>query len=336
MNIKQNYINHIVFILDESTSMFSRKSELIKVLDSQVNYLAKRSTELNQETRITIYTFSYANNIKCVVYDKDVVRLPSISDEYSPDGNTALIDATILALDDLKMIPQKYGDHSFLIYVLTDGADNNSKNSMSTLNQKIKALDDNYTVAVLVPDQTGVFDSKKCGFPADNIKIWSLDDRGLEKIGSEIKTATDNFMVGRTKGVRGTKNLFTVDQSKIDIGNFVDELSVLKPKEYLLLSISKDAVIKPYIEGYTKKDYTPGSGYYQLTKKETVQSYKQICIQCRKTGKVYYGDVVRSMLSLPNSDVKVNPVSHGAYDIFVQSSSVNRKLLAGTKLLVIK
>lgn len=42
------------------------------------------------------------------------------------------------------------------------------------------------------------------------------------------------------------------------------------------------------------------------------------------------------MLGLPDFEVKVNPASYGQYDIFVQSTSVNRKLIKGTKLLVLK
>ena len=39
---------------------------------------------------------------------------------------------------------------------------------------------------------------------------------------------------------------------------------------------------------------------------------------------------------LPDYEIKVSPESHGNFKIFTQSSSVNRKLLKGTQLLVLK
>jgi hypothetical protein len=51
---------------------------------------------------------------------------------------------------------------------------------------------------------------------------------------------------------------------------------------------------------------------------------------------VFVVDSSGSMGHLSNEVVKVNPASHNAFDIFVQSTSTNRKLIKGTKLLVLK
>ena len=99
----ENIINHIVLVLDASTSMTHLSSELIKVADNQIAHLAIRSKELDQETRITVYSFASSGydwrtpKIDCLVYDKDVLRMPSIAQVYQAKGNTPLIDATIVA-----------------------------------------------------------------------------------------------------------------------------------------------------------------------------------------------------------------------------------------------
>jgi hypothetical protein len=50
---------------------------------------------------------------------------------------------------------------------------------------------------------------------------------------------------------------------------------------------------------------------------------------------VYMGEDARRMLGLPTSGVaKVRPGNHSSFDVFVQSTSLNRKLVRGTKLLV--
>jgi hypothetical protein len=82
------------------------------------------------------------------------------------------------------------------------------------------------------------------------------------------------------------------------------------------------------------RTYSPGTGYYELTKPEVVQSHKAIVIQDRSTGKVYGGDKVRDTLGLPkNVDAKVVPGNHANWKIFVQSTSGNRKLVRGTTVL---
>lgn len=334
MNKSQNYINHIVFVLDESTSMLHLKKEVVKVFDSQIKHLANISKQLDQETRVSVYTFSYQNNIKCIIYDKDVMRHPTV--EYSPNGNTALLDASMLAINDLKETPQKYGDHSFLVYVITDGENNDSKTTPLQLENTIKNLPENWTVGIMVPNQSGVFSAKKCGFPANNIQVWSCESGGIEQVGEKIKKATDNFMAARAKGLRGTKNLFDLDVSNLTTATVESTLDKLNASDYLLVSISKDSVIKPTVESWTKQPYVAGSAYYQLTKPETVQGYKQICIQNKKNGKVYSGTNARSILKLPDSEVKVSPLTHGEFDIFVQSTAPNRKLIGGTKLLILK
>jgi hypothetical protein len=330
----QNYINHIVFVVDKSGSMSHLSDEVVKVFDSQIAHLATRSKELDQETRVSVYLF--ANGVDCLIYDMDVMRLPSLRDHYNAGGGTALIDGTITAVDDLSETPQKYGDHAFLVYVLTDGEENQSRSSASTLAKKIDGLKDNWTLAVLVPNQNGVFEAKKFGFPVNNIQVWSTTKDGVEEVGRTIRVATDNFMTSRSAGIRGTKNLFNLDSSKLTTTKVGKMLQELAAREYELLPVHKDAVIKDYVESWTKREYIKGSTYYQLVKPETIQPYKQICVQDKRNGKVYSGTNARQILSLPDFEVKVSPATHGNFDIFVQSTSVNRKLPRGTKIIVLK
>ena len=54
----------------------------------------------------------------------------------------------------------------------------------------------------------------------------------------------------------------------------------------------------------------------------------------KATGDLFTGGVAREMVGLPASgDAKIKPTSLAEYDVFVQSTSVNRKLIGGTKFL---
>ncbi len=329
---KQNYINHIVMVLDMSGSMWPHRHELIKVADGQVAHLARRSQELDQETRVTVYVFN--GHAECVVYDKDVLRLPSIAEFYRPDGGTALIDATMMAIAELRETPERYGDHAFLIYVLTDGEENSSRTyNANGLTTCITGLRDHWTVAALVPNQVGKHEAKRFGFPPDNIAIWDASSAaGVSEVGATIREATERFMVDRAKGVRGSRAIFSTGADAVN-KHTVSALTPMDASQYMLIPVTEDTPIRQWVEdcGLT---YRVGSAMYQLTKTELIQHGKAVAIREKKTGKVYSGPQARGIIGLPDIDVRVKPDKNPEYDIFVTSTSVNRKLIAGTKLLV--
>jgi uncharacterized protein YegL len=329
-----NYINHIVFVIDRSGSMSSLSQEVVKVFDSQIQYLAQRSKELDQETRVSVYLFN--GQVECLVYDKDVLRLPSLRNYYRANGSTALIDGTLKAIDDLKKTPELYGDHSFLVYVLTDGQNTDNGHKAPYLANEIARLKDNWTVAVLVPSQLCAREAKQFGFPSENVQIWATDNDGLREVGEVLKKTTGAYMQARTTGVRGTRSLFSLDSGALQTNVVKTALDELSPTDYMLLPVSKDSVIKDFVESWTRQPYRAGSAYYQLTKTEEIQNHKQICVQNKRNGKIYSGANARTILGLPNYSVKVGPAHNIDFDIFVQSTSLNRKLIGGTKLVVIK
>lgn len=325
----ENYINHIALVLDASSSMDGLQKQVIQVADNQIAYLAQRSKELDQETRITVYTF--ANTVKCLIYDKDVLRLPSLAGLYHTNGMTALLDATAKALEDLSKTPELYGDHAFLTYVLTDGGENASVKNR-TVSGIISALPNHWTVAVFVPNQNGVFEAKRFGFPAQNVAVWDTNARGLSEVGAVIRETTDNFMQARASGVRdfSSGSIFQIDLSKINTKKLQEV------NRYQLFDVTgKDTIqIRPFVEskGLT---YKLGMGYYQLTKTEHIQAQKKIAILNKKNGTIYSGVEARKVLGLPDHEVKVPPTYNAEYEIFVQSLSVNRNLIPGQKLLVL-
>jgi hypothetical protein len=332
---RENYINHVALVLDASSSMDPHRRALIDVADGQVEYLARRSQELDQETRVSIYTFS--NTVECLVYDKDVLRLPSIASLYRVGGMTALIDATLKSLDDLSHQPELYGDHAFLTFVLTDGQENRSFNRPDTLRTRLSQLKSHWTVGVLVPDQRSVFEAKGFGFPAENIAVWDTTSaKGVVEVGETIRNATENFMQARSQGVRGTRSLFSTGLDAVNANTVRMNLTPLSQSAYDILPVHHSAPIREYV--YSRGlDYVIGKGFYQLTKTESIQAQKQIAIREKATGQIFWGDAARDILGLPrNMEVRVKPEQNPEYDVFVQSTSVNRKLIPNTDLLVLR
>ncbi|MFF9017184.1 VWA domain-containing protein [Streptomyces sp. NPDC014870] len=344
MSGSQNYINHVALVLDASSSMSHLSRKVVEVADQQIAYLARRSRELEQETRVTVYVF--ADTVDCVIYDKDVLRMPSLKQLYRAGGMTALLAAALKSQRELAQTAQLYGDHSFLTFVLTDGQENASHRSpgvpskdprelVRAVSEMIGTQEDNWTLAVLVPDQMGKREAMQCGFPKENIAIWdATSTQGLEEAGQVIREATEKFMVGRAKGIRGSRAVFSTGADAVNKETIkAAGLTPVKPSAYQLIPVARDAGIREWVVecGHT---YRTGGAFYQLSKPEKVQAGKQIAVLEKKTDRVYTGPQARALLGLPNTEVRVKPDHNDDFTIFVQSTSVNRKLVARTRLLL--
>lgn len=110
------------------------------------------------------------------------------------------------------------------------------------------------------------------------------------------------------------------------------------PGRFQVMTVDENCDIK----GFVNKngiEFKKGRGFYELTKAETVQQYKEIIMQDRETGEMFNGSQVREKLHLQPQSEKggVNEKLHASdakeFRIFVQSTSVNRKLIAGTTFL---
>lgn len=327
----QNNITHVALVLDKSSSMSSYSSQLIKVVDNQIAYLARKSQEENHEVRVSVYLFG--SDVEVLVYDRDVLRLPSISQYYKAHGNTCLIDGLTEAITDLRKIPEVHATHNWLVFCFSDGEENCSRKSTASLKDLIGSLPDNYTIAAFAPGVNAIAECKKYGIPPNNIQVWDVSAKGVEEVGKVIRQSTDNLIAAHKTGVRSTKNLFSLNTAAVSKNVITSQLEPLNPKEYTILQVRKDTPIKEFVESW-KISFTQGANYYQLTKPEKIQANKHICIRDKKNGKVYSGDNARSLLGLPDFEVKVDKATHKDFDILIQSNSNNRKLIAGTDLLV--
>lgn len=344
--VEPNIINHFQFILDASGSMSDHQARLIEVVDEQIAHLAEKSKsdDMDQETRVSIWSFSDANDIKCLVWDKDVLRLPSIAKYYQIRGMTAFVDAALKSFADVKTTSQVHGDHSFVFYFVTDGLENASYNPRSALEVAIKNRPENWTLAALVPDKRGVEQAKNLGFPMGNIKIWDATTaEGLEEAAREIKQSSTSFMKFRATGMKSTNTLFDMSAAAVNKQTIqAAGLTPLDPNEYILMTVvfkdpfeNGDDWISNYTVDVLGHQYVAGRGYYQLTLAPVkVQIQKDIAIVEKKSGLVYTGKNARALLGMPgNLEVTLRASQNPDYDIFIQSTSSNRKLLHGQKYL---
>ena len=257
---------------------------------------------------------------------------------YADGNNTPLFDSVSDLIDEMENVPDaSNSDVSFIVMAITDGEDNASRNTAATLGARIRALQstDRWTFVFRVPRGykralVGM------GIPEFNIQEWEQSEKGIQVATAQTTAAFSSYYQGLASGVRSTNKFFT-DLSQVSTqeikANLVD---VSKEVKFFTVATAQDgSALREFCESKTGQPLLKGSAFYQLVKSEPkVQDYKQIAIRDKSTGHVYSGVQARNILGLPHvGDVKLAPGNHGKYDIFIQSTSVNRKLPVGTQVL---
>lgn len=375
MSTKQNYINHITLLLDASGSMGHLQQKVVKVTDELVAFLAKKSKEDDQETRISVYSF--ADNAECHIWDMDVFRLPSVKGLYRIKGMTALADAVHLSLDDTETVPEKYGVHDFTYYLLTDGFENASRTRdgkrpafgrtpvevlHEEMQKRFAALPDNRIMLGLAPDDRSAKELYNFGYARGNVALWdATTEAGLEQAVEKIKDSYTSYVATRAAtGVRGTRTAFAVGGQVDAAAIKAAKLRPLDTNDYAIVPVTpisglvqekpegkKPAPGKPdnrpmvaymEIEPFIQRVHPPfrvGKAYYELVKTERIRGNKQLAILDKKTSRVYLGASVRQMLGLPEEDHTVKPDFNPGYRIYVQSTSLNRHLYLHSSVMVL-
>lgn len=335
---KKPLLNNVTFLLDGSGSISQRGlvRPIVNLANEKIKELAELAKKTKQRTRVSVFAFSGLNQFKPIFQDVDVADAPIVTDSFYFGNGTALIQSTSKILDSAEKVDQTVYDTSCLIYVLTDGEDTEGGDK-NLLARRIKALSTYTTVGILVPDETSRQRALNCGFADGNITVWDVNsgEKGVKEVSRVMTVSTSSYYANRSKGIRSTTTLFTpnVNFTKTDV---VKNLDPLKPTEYLLISVHQKKRIDEFVKSWTKDEYVVGSGYYQLTKPEIIQGYKQVVLREKATGKLFSGPQTRELLGLPTFEVKIAPATHPKYDIFIQSSAPNRNLVPGTQLVVLK
>jgi hypothetical protein len=113
----------------------------------------------------------------------------------------------------------------------------------------------------------------------------------------------------------------------------VNDLIPVDPSRFQVLLVNRECSIRTFVES-NGIVYRAGRGFYQFTKSEEIQERKEVILQHKLTGDFFTGEKVREMIGLPfGVRGTIRPKYFEEYNVFVQSTSYNRKLLNNTKFL---
>jgi hypothetical protein len=267
-----------------------------------------------------------------------VNALKSITGYTADGGGTPLWDSVGELIDIYKFVPDvNENEVTFLILVVTDGLENRSLTWSSVeLRKAIVELQgtDRWSFAFRVPRGYSKELAYRLGVPLGNILEWEQTEAGFERAAASTTAAIASYQSGLRSGARSTTR-FYVDMENIPTDTVKRELRDIS-RQVVIWSVPgpESVAIKVFCERKSGKPYVKGRAFYELIKTETVQDYKELVIRQVSSGAVYSGHAARDLLGLPiYGSMRLSPGEHGGYELFVQSTSLNRVLAPGSKLL---
>lgn len=268
-----------------------------------------------------------------------VNALKSLERYPATGGGTPLYDSIGDLITQFKSMPDVNNDEvQVIIFALTDGVENDSSVwRAAKLRQEIAHLKgENWTFTFRVPTGYGNRIKNELNLDIGNILEWATTSKGLAESSIRTQSATANYFAEVKSGTRSTTSFYT-DLSKVKVNDVKQSMADIS-NDVQFWTVETDAegrTIREYCEFKSGKPFIKGAAFYQLTKTErNVQDYKKIALRVKSTGQVYCGDAARALLGLPQSgNARVIPGDHGKFDLFVQSTSINRRLPIGTQVM---
>ena len=331
------YKQYIGISRDHSGSMQSITRAAMKDYNNQIEAISESSESHGIETIVSVVKcgVGFQGRIEREVVNTAVSRLRPITSYIADGGSTPLFNSVKDLIDILKSTPD-YSDPdvSFLVIAVTDGYNNSGDVDGGELGRLIKQLQstDRWTFVFRVPRGAKQY-LADLGIPEGNIQEWEQTESGMMASSQSTVTATRNYYAGRSKGI-GSSSAFYANLTGSAAAAVKKQLANVSTEVDFYPVRDGGETIREFIEKKTG-DYITGAAFYQLNKPEKqVQDYKLLAVVDKYSGNVYVGQDARGLLGLPTQGtIKLEPGNSPSYDIYIQSTSTNRRLIAGTSVL---
>ena len=205
--------NHIAIVLDESGSMGSIRIEAIDAFNQQVK--AIKETTAGQQSTVSLVKFNTV--VSDPVYWAQPVETmsPIGPNDYMPNGMTAMLDAVGLTIDRLRVLPDADDeDTSFLVVIISDGHENNSKKySYRDVAERIQTLDatERWTFTYLGANQDLSQVSADLHIPVQNTSAFIASSAGMAEGARVHDAGTRKYLRSRAAGQKNLKDFYVPD-----------------------------------------------------------------------------------------------------------------------------
>ena len=330
---------HVAFCIDESGSVKGIVKPLVEAYNQTVTDIRGAVLDEGQEASMTALAFGDRVLKHRILYAGQQVQTvePLKHTDLNPTGMTPLFDSVYRAIKKLEELDDGKESTSFVVSVVTDGQENDSRNPGVPAAIKLireKTNTDRWTFTFLVPNGSEDRFARNFDIPRGNVQGWDAKTaEGTKKAFIVSSVAYRGFFKEKSKGLRSTKSFYssTADLTVREARSSLSEIT----KQVKFIKALKTCQIRDIIlaNGF---EWIKGAAFYALIKTEKkVQPYKMVVLRVKTSGKVYSGQEAREMLGIGQTSgtVRLVPGDHGKFDVFIQSTSVNRKIPAGSEVL---
>ena len=211
--------SRVAIILDGSSSMQSIRDEAIGAFNEQVEVLHANSKEV--ETKVSLVEFGTEVKEPTIWNRRTSKLTPLTKDQYNPSGMTALHDALGTTINKLTALPEANDpDTAFLVVVISDGAENNSKTyTPQFLKQRIQELEKTgrYTFSYIGANQDMFNVSQSLGINIGNTLAFDASEIGTRNMSTTYAAATTNYIGGLKRGKLQAKAMFVAPADEPEI-----------------------------------------------------------------------------------------------------------------------
>jgi hypothetical protein len=345
--LAQQYKTHVLISLDHSASMRGIAKQAARDYNSQIATIKQNAIDLSQNVVVSLVNCGYGRTreVRTEFVNASITGLASIPEyNYETDGSgTPLYDSVGELIDIAKKSPDFADPNtSFLVLVVTDGEENSSRKwSAKLLANEIKTLQntDRWTFAFRTPKGYARQLVNALGLYDGNVQEWETTARGMEQSTTITTTSLGSYFTARSEGKTATRS-FYADLHNVSLDEVKAQLVDISAQvtSWLVQTEAEGSNIREFVEHKLGDKMLKGGAFYKLVggKKtaDKVQQTKLIMIRDKNTKVIYSGQAARDMLGLPKyGDAKLRPGDLGKWEVFVQSTSVNRKLPVGTEVL---
>jgi hypothetical protein len=326
---------------DHTGSMNFLAEAARKDYNQTINTIREAAIREGQDTIVSVVKCGHGRNgvVHREVINSSISALKALQDYETRADSTPLFDSVMDLIKQFESLPDaNEKSTAFLLNIVTDGGDNSSKIKGYELARKIADLQatDRWTFTFRVP-RGHKSRLVNLGIPAGNIFEWEQTERGMEESSGCTQQAYRQYYSARAAGQTKTASFYNTDLASVPKAAVKKALHDVTSQVQFFRVSAKDntRMIRDFVDEKIRGSMFVGGAFYQLTKTENkVHDGKLIAVRDKRTGKVYSGTEARSVLGLPETGtVKVVPGNHGDFDVFIQSKSVNRKLVGGTDVL---
>ncbi len=200
---------HAIFILDESGSMGSIREETIQAFNQQVETIKENSEKV--ATEVTLVTFNTEVN-EPIHWKQPADSLVELTEkDFIPNGMTALYDAVGTTISKFQKDPD-YDDEAvtFLVIIVTDGLENNSKEYGQSLPALIKDQEANgrWTFTYLGANQDVLAVAKAMNINASNASQYVATAQGVGEASKGLTRGISTYFSATSTGQTQVQNFY--------------------------------------------------------------------------------------------------------------------------------